>query len=306
MEKFAIAIHAGAQNMDKKKVNPDKDRAYRNGLETALQAGWEILAKRGSAVDAVEAAVRSMEENPLFNAGIGSSLTKDGDIEFDAAIMEGKGLQAGAIGGVHYIQYPISLARIVMDTSKHTFLSGTGAEEYALKYNLPFRAPEYFKTDEKEEALQEELALKNEHDTVGAVALDQNGNLAAATSTGGLTGQLKGRIGDSPILGGGTYANNEVCAVSCTGDGEVIMRGVLAHEVYALVKYGNEDIRNAAQKAIEVYDKNLQGDKGLIAIDPKGNVSLAFNTTMMKRAYRINNGEMVVALWKEDKDGISN
>lgn len=306
MRKFAIVIHGGAENMSKEEVSPEKEKAYRSGLEKALQAGWEILERGGNAVEAVEAAVRIMEDNPLFNAGKGSSLNEQGEVECDAAIMDGKELRAGAVGGVRYVQNPISLARIVMDNCKHTFLAGTGAEEYALKHDVPLKAPEYFKTAEKEKAWLEKLHPKNNHDTVGAVALDQEGNLAAATSTGGLSGQFKGRIGDSPILGGGTYANNHVCAVSCTGDGEVIIRGILAHEVYALAKYGKEKIQNAAQQATEVYSEHLQGDKGLIALDPEGNIGLAFNTTMMKRAYRVNHEEMVVALWKEDKDGITN
>ncbi|MFT2011262.1 isoaspartyl peptidase/L-asparaginase family protein [Pontibacter sp. 13R65] len=303
MKNYTIIIHAGAETIKPGELSAEKEKAYRKGLQQALEAGWQVLQQGGSAVDAVTAAVKSMEDEPHFNAGKGGSLTQRGETEFDAAIMDGETLKAGAVGGIRYLQNPITLAKVVMEKGEHVFITGTGAEEYALRFNLPFKTPDYFITEEKREAwldqLQETVA-PGEHDTVGAVALDQQGNLAVATSTGGLTNQMKGRIGDSPIIGGGTFADNEVCAVSCTGEGEVIMRGVLAHEVYALVKYGGFTLQEAAEKTIELHNDKLKGDKGLIALSPAGEVALAFNTGFMKRAYRIGNDEPVVALWEKE------
>ncbi|WP_187264132.1 isoaspartyl peptidase/L-asparaginase family protein [Pontibacter beigongshangensis] len=303
MNNFVIVIHAGAEKVKPGELPAEKEKAYRKALSQALQAGWEILRAGGSAVDAVAAAVQCMENEPLFNAGKGGSLTQRGETEFDAAIMDGRTLKAGAVGGIRFVQNPISLAKVVMEKCKHIFISGTGAEEYALRYDLPFKTPDYFITDEKRKAWLEKLQESETtegHDTVGAVALDQEGNLAVATSTGGLTNQQKGRIGDSPVIGGGTFADNEVCAVSCTGEGEVIMRGVLAHEVYALVKYAGNSLQQAAEKTIRLHNNKLQGDKGLIALSPAGEVAIAFNTGFMKRAYRIGSQEPVVALWEEE------
>lgn len=230
---WAIAIHGGAENKNREEISESKQAAYEQGLENALMAGWRILHGGGSAVAAVEAAVRSMENNPLFNAARGGSLSQDKSNEFDAAIMDGKTMQAGAVAGVKHVKHPITLAKTIMQQSKHVLLCATGAEKFAREHNLELKADPYFKTEEKEKALKE--AQKEEatfgNDTVGAVALDKEGNLAAATSTGGLVNQYPGRVGDSPIIGSGTYANNEVCAISCTGDGEGIMRANVAHEV---------------------------------------------------------------------------
>jgi beta-aspartyl-peptidase (threonine type) len=239
MSQYALVLHGGAVTMKPGELAPEEAANQRTGLREALEAGWLILHQGGSALDAVEAVVRSLEDNPHFNAGRGGSLTRQGETELDAAIMDGRTLQAGAVAGVKYVQHPISLARTVLERSPHVLLAGEGALELALEHGLPLAAPTYFQTEKTRqqwlELAQQKSAKLAGHDTVGAVALDQAGNLAVATSTGGLEGQAKGRVGDSPILGGGTYASNEACAVSCTGDGEVIMRGALAHEVYALV-----------------------------------------------------------------------
>jgi beta-aspartyl-peptidase (threonine type) len=311
MKKFAIAIHGGAESIKPQDLDKEKEQEFRKGIAAALQAGYEVLEKGGSAIDAVEAAVMSMEDNPIFNAGRGGSLTQRGEVEFDSAIMDGKTLRAGATGAIRYVKNPISLAKVIMQKCDHVLLVGTGAEEYALRQKLELMDPEYFVTPEKDKAWREEQQenLKKKHgkvpsiaDTVGAVAIDINGNLAAATSTGGLNDKQKGRVGDSPVIGGGTYANNEVCAVSCTGEGEVLMRGVVAHEVYAMLKYGGESLQTAAEKAIHLHDDKLQGDKGLIAMDTEGNAAFAFNTGFMKRGYWDADGEPFVALWEDESE----
>ncbi|WP_242927212.1 isoaspartyl peptidase/L-asparaginase family protein [Pontibacter vulgaris] len=312
MKKFAIAIHGGAESIKPSELDKEKEEKYREGLTVALQAGYKVLEKGGTAIDAVEAAVMTMEENPVFNAGRGSSLTQRGEVEFDAAIMDGKTLRAGATGATRYVKHPISLAKVILQKCDHALLIGTGAEEFALRQKLELMDPEYFVTPEKDQAWRDKQqeGLKKKHekmgsmaDTVGAVALDMDGNLAAATSTGGLTDKMKGRVGDSPIIGGGTYANNEVCAVSCTGEGEVIMRGVVAHEVYAMLKYAGESLQAAAEKALHLHDDLLQGDKGLIAMDTEGNAAFAYNTGFMKRGYQEAEGEPFIALWeKEDQN----
>ena len=290
MKKFAIAIHGGAETVKRDELNKEMEDAYRQGLSVALKEGYDVLEKGGSALDAVEAAVNSMERNPIFNAGRGASLTQRGETEFDAAIMDGNTLRVGAVGGVRYVQHPISLAKVILQKCKHCLLVGTGAEEFALANNLPLKDPEYFITPEKREAWldkQQEKAEKKTmpgsmSDTVGAVALDINGNLAAATSTGGLTDQMKGRVGDTPIIGGGTFANNGICAVSCTGEGEAIMRGALAHEVYAMMKYAGNSLQAATDKAIELHADKLQGDRGILSMDIAGRAAFGFNTGFMK------------------------
>ena len=304
MKKFTIAIHGGAESVKKGELDKEKEEKYREGIKNALKDGYDVLEKGGSALDAVEAAVKSMEDNPVFNAGRGGSLTKRGEVEFDAAVMDGKTLLTGATAGVRYVKNPVSLAKVILQRSDYAMLIGTGAEEYALRYRLELMDPEYFVTPEKDRAWREKQQeqLNAEHDTVGAIALDINGNLAVATSTGGLTDQLKGRVGDSPMIGGGTYANNEVCAVTCTGKGEVIIRGVLAHEVYALMKYAGNSVQAAAEKAVKLYDDKLQGDKGIVAMDPEGNIGFAFNTGFMKRGYWDADGEPYVALWEGEME----
>lgn len=304
MSTYAIVLHGGAVTMKPGELGPEEAAFQRQGLRQALQAGWEILHQGGPALAAVEAAVRTLEDNPHFNAGRGASLTRQGEAELDAAIMDGRTLQAGAVSGVRYVQNPVSLARTILEHSPHVFLTGEGALEFALEHGLPLVPPSYFQTEKARqqwlELAQQESATLAGHDTVGAVALDLAGNLAVATSTGGIEGQRKGRVGDSPVLGGGTYASNEACAVSCTGDGEVIMRGALAHEVYALAKYKNLPLAEACQAAVRLRDDELRGDKGIIALDPHGNVGLAFNTNVMRRAYRVGEAEPYVAIFRDE------
>jgi beta-aspartyl-peptidase (threonine type) len=304
MSNYAIVLHGGAVTMKPGELSPEEADKQREGLRQALHAGWQILHNGGTALDAVEATVRSLEDNEHFNAGRGSSLTLQGEVEMDAAIMDGRTLQAGAVNGVKYVQNPISLARAVMERCPHVYLSGAGAIELALECHLPLEGPSYFLTEKTKqqwlEIAQQDTTVLSGHDTVGAVALDQAGNLAVATSTGGIEGQRKGRVGDSPVLGGGTYASNEACAVSCTGDGEVILRGALAHEVYALVKYKGLPLAEACQAALQLRDEDLRGDKGFIAIDPQGNIALEFNTNVMRRAYRVGEEEPFVAIYRDE------
>jgi beta-aspartyl-peptidase (threonine type) len=304
MSKFAIVIHAGAETLNPEEVSPEKEKQFKEGLQQALKAGYEVLEKGGSAVDAVEAAVKSMEKFPLFNAARGANLNKQGETAFDAAIMDGETLKAGAVCSTRYVKHPVSLAHAVMQESEHVLLAAEGAEEFAMSRGLEMEEPSYFITEEKEKEWKEEVEeqLTEQHDTVGAVAVDKDGNVAAATSTGGLTFQDKGRVGDSPIIGGGTYAHNGYCAVSCTGEGEPIMRGALAHEVYAMVKYAGQSLQDACSNATKVDDSKLKGDKGVIAVSPAGEDAFAFNTNQMKRGYRIQGGEPVVAVWKDESD----
>ncbi|MCA8830441.1 isoaspartyl peptidase/L-asparaginase family protein [Hymenobacter pini] len=306
MKTYAIVIHGGAVTMDPSELTPEDEQAQREGLAAALQAGWEVLHRGGAALDAVEAAVRSLEDNEHFNAGRGCSLNKQGEVQMDAAIMDGRTLRAGAVDTVRYVKNPISLARRVLEKCPHVYMSSDGALEFALQHGEQIEAVHYFETDKarKEwlEIMQDEEKTPQK-DTVGAVALDQDGNLAVATSTGGIEGQLKGRVGDSPVLGGGTYAANEACAVSCTGDGEVILRGALAHEVYALVKYKGLTAPEACREALHLREADLKGDKGFIAIDKDGNVALETNCNIMRRAYRVGEAEPFVAIWRDETPG---
>ncbi|WP_400190998.1 isoaspartyl peptidase/L-asparaginase family protein [Hymenobacter sp. B81] len=307
MGKPVLVIHGGAVNTDPSTIPPEKEEKLRQGLHQALLAGSEILLRGGSALDAVEAAVQSLENHELFNAGRGGMLNLNGEVETEASIMDGLSLRGGAVSGLKLIKNPVRLARMVMEKCKHSFLTAEGAHEFALAQGLTLQDPSYFKTDEQHQEwldiLQEaQVEHANKHDTVGAVALDQYGNLAMATSTGGIEGKLRGRVGDSCIFGGGGYANNEVCAVSTTGDGEIIMLAGVAHEVYALRKYKKFSIAKAAQAAVEVYADKLQGDRGIIAVDPDGNVAIESNTNVMRCAYRVGDEEPFVAIWKEEVD----
>ena len=298
---FAIVIHGGAEDKTREDIGPEKEAAYREGLNNALMAGWHILNEGGTALDAVEAAVRSLEDNALFNASKGGALTIDGKHQFDAAIMDGKTLKAGSVAGVEQVKNPITLARTIMEKTEHVMIGGEGAKKFAQEQGLALEPDNYFTTPEKVEDLEKEKKEKagKSKDTVGAVALDKHGNLAAATSTGGLTGQYNGRIGDSPIIGAGTYANNEVCAVSCTGDGESIIRATVAHEVYALIKYQNLSVTEASQKAIKMYKDKIEKDKNLIAITPQGDIALAYETQLMFRGYRQGTDEPFIAIWED-------
>jgi beta-aspartyl-peptidase (threonine type) len=305
MGKCVLIIHGGAVNTDPSTIPPEKEEKLKQGLKQALMAGAEILQRGGVALDAVEAAVKSLEDNPLFNAGRGGMFNINGEVETEASIMDGATLRGGAVSGLKLVRNPVSLARTVMEKCKHSFLTAEGAQEFALSQGLQLQDPNYFKTDAQREEWMEiiqeaEVEHANKKDTVGAVALDQHGNLAMATSTGGIEGKLRGRVGDSCIFGGGGYANNEVCAVSTTGDGEIIMLAGVAHEVYALRKYKKMSIDRAARTAVEVYADKLAGDRGIIAVDPEGNFAIESNTNVMRCAYQVDDEEPFVAVWKEE------
>jgi len=304
--KFAIAIHGGAGTISPDKITPEIERDLRAGLEESLEAGHAILRNGGSSLDAVVAAVRVLEDDPLFNAGRGAVFTSAGTHEMDAAVMEGKTLAAGAVGCVKRIKNPILLARAVMENSPHILFVDEGAEAFAREMGLEFADPNYFHTDQRWQALERirqaqakagELSDQDRHGTVGAVALDQSGNLAAATSTGGYTNKRPGRIGDTPLVGAGTYANNRTCAVSATGDGEFFIRAVAAHDVSALMEYRGLKLADAARAVIDKVG-DLGGTGGLIAIDREGNIALPFHTTGMYRGSVDVAGKRFVGIYK--------
>jgi len=312
-KKIGLAIHGGAGTIERSTMTPEKEREYRAGLERALTAGYEILKRGGSSLDATEAAVRVLEDDPHFNAGRGSVFTSAGTNEMDASIMDGKTLKAGAVGSVQHIKNPINLARLVMETSPHVMLDCAGAEAFAKANGIELVDQKYFFTQQRWDDLQKMKAAEknrasgdgtsffitnqNRHGTVGAVALDKDGNLAAATSTGGTTNKMPGRIGDTPVIGAGTYANNQTCAVSCTGDGEYFIRVAAAHEVSALMQHRGIKLQEAAQTALDAV-KQLGGTGGLIAIDKNGEIASPFNTTGMYRGYVDPKGKFVVEIYK--------
>ena len=312
-KKIGLAIHGGAGTIERSNMTPECEREYRAGLQRALTAGFEILRRGGSSLDATEAAVRVLEDDPHFNAGKGSVFTSAGTNEMDAAIMDGKTLAAGAVASLKHIKNPISLARLVMEKSGHVMMDGEGAEMFAQENGVDLVGQKYFFTQERWDALQKiKTAEKNRtsgvgkaflitdqdrHGTVGAVALDQNGNLAAATSTGGTTNKRPGRIGDTPVIGAGTYANNPACAVSATGDGEYFIRATVGRDVSALMEYRGMALKEAAEAALGKVAK-LGGTGGLIAIDHQGNMTLPFNTAGMYRGYVDPNGKFVIEIYK--------
>src|SRR5881392_3208264 len=307
-KKIGLAIHGGAGTIERSNMTPEREREYRAGLQRALTAGYEILKRGGSSLDATEAAVRTLEDDPHFNAGKGSVFTSAGTNELDAAIMDGKTLAAGAVASLKHIKSPINLARLVMEKSGHVMMDSEGAEAFAKENGIELVDQKYFFTQDRWDALQKIKAAEksrtsgegtsfliteqDRHGTVGAVALDRNGNLAAATSTGGTTNKMPGRIGDTPVIGAGTYANNQTCAVSCTGDGEYFIRAVAAHEVSALMQCRRLKLQEATQMALDGV-KKLGGSGGLIAIDKNGAVALPFNTNGMYRGYVDPNGRFV-------------
>jgi len=311
-KRIGMAIHGGAGTIDRAKMTPQIEEDLRAGLHRALTAGHEILKDGGTSLDAVVASVRALEDNPLFNAGKGAVFTSGGGHEMDAAIMDGKTLKAGAVGGLEHVKNPISLARAVMEHSRHVMLVGEGAELFAQQMGLELVEQEYFYTEERWHALQrvqkaeaDALASGKEaiisdqdrHGTVGAIALDQAGNLAAATSTGGNTNKRPGRLGDTPIIGAGSYANNRTCAVSATGDGEYFIRLVAGHELSALMDHCSMSLEEAARAVVgKVTD--LGGTGGLIAIDKEGNISLPFNTAGMYRGYVDSTGQTVIKIYE--------
>jgi beta-aspartyl-peptidase (threonine type) len=308
-KKFALAVHGGAGTIERDKMTADKEREYRSGLEKALRAGYDVLNTGGSSLDATEAAVRALEDDPHFNAGKGAVFTSAGTNELDAAIMDGRTLKAGTVAVLRHIKNPVELARLVMEKSPHVMLSGEGAEKFATENGVRLVDQKYFFTQERWDALQKmKAAEKNRqarviitdqdrHGTVGAVALDQNGNLAAATSTGGTTNKRPGRVGDSPIIGGGTYANNATCAVSATGDGEYFIRATVAHDISAMMEYRGVKLSEAAQTVLDKVAK-LGGTGGLIAVDREGNIALPFNTSGMYRGHIDPNGKFVIEIYR--------
>lgn len=288
---IAIAIHGGAGTITRDQMTSSREQAYRAALSAAVEAGHRILADGGSSLDAVTEAVRLLEDSPLFNAGKGAVFTHDGRNELDAAIMDGATLNAGAVAGLHHVRNPIRLARAVMDESPHVFMVGDGAEEFALEQGITLVPRGYFYTEERWQKLQDAreaeraaLPQPDKFGTVGAVALDRAGNLAAATSTGGLTNKRYGRIGDVPVIGAGTYANNAACAISATGDGEYFIRSVVAHDIAALMMYAGKTLEQAAQEVVGAKLVELGGGGGVIGVDRAGNVSMVLNTPGMYRA----------------------
>jgi L-asparaginase / beta-aspartyl-peptidase len=301
---YAIAIHGGAGAAPRAALGGEREQRYRRGLETALDAGCAILEQGGSSLDAVTASVRLLEDDPQFNAGHGAALTRDGAAELDAAIMEGRSLRAGAVASVRHVKNPVELARRVMEKSRHVLLVGAGAEEFALEEQFVLVPNAYFRTAERIEQLESEQRGQRVSDlvppaprgTVGAVARDAAGNLAAATSTGGLTNKCPGRVGDSPIIGAGTYAKNGVCAVSATGHGESFIRAVAAHHVCAAVEYRGLTLAQAVAELLQML-KPLGGDGGLIAVSASGEVVMQFNTEGMFRAARDARGQREIAIY---------
>ncbi|MBP7416013.1 MAG: isoaspartyl peptidase/L-asparaginase [Pyrinomonadaceae bacterium] len=328
---IALAIHGGAGTILRSQMTPALEAEYRGGLETALKIGWEILERGGSSLDAVEATVCSLEDFPLFNAGRGSVFTHEGKQEMDACIMDGHNLKAGAVAFVKNIRNPVSLARLVMERTEHVLLAGDGANQFAEQIGVATEPDEYFFTEHRWLQLQEAIAdgrVQLDHadkvsshksqassedldeqgletldlghgtkalGTVGAVACDANGHLAAATSTGGMTNKKFGRVGDTPLVGLGNYAD-ETCAVSCTGHGEYFMLGVTAYDVAARIKYKGLSLEDAARETIDHLTK-INGEGGLIAVDPNGNVTLPFNSDGMYRGFITAENQMSIAIF---------
>ncbi len=306
--KYVLVIHGGAGTLNKSQFTPALEAKYKSGLDSALQVGNAILEKGGNALDAVEATVKVLENNPLFNAGKGAVFTNEGVNELDAAIMDGKTLAAGSIAGVRTIKNPITAARAVMEKSEHVLLSGRGAEAFAAAQGIEMVDPPYFYTPERWKGLQrakqrdsldalkkagqtayavelDEQRRKDKYGTVGAVALDMHGNLAAATSTGGMTNKKWGRIGDAPIIGSGTYANNNTVAISCTGWGEFFLRLVMAKSISDRMEFGGQSLALASETLVMKELPALGGDGGLIAVDKNGNIALPFCTEGMYRGF---------------------
>lgn len=292
---YALVIHGGAGTILKSEMGSETEAQYMEALNRALDLGEEILKQGGSALDAVEASVRFMEDSPLFNAGKGAVFNQAGENEMDASVMDGATLAAGAVAAVKTIRNPVSAARKVMEASPHVLLGGEGAEAFAAGQGLEIVDPSYFFTQRRYDA----LLKSRQHGTVGAVALDRQGNLAAATSTGGKTGKMRGRIGDSPIIGAGTYADNASCAVSGTGDGEFFIRNVVAYDIAALVKYRHLPLEQACRQVI--FDKlgGMNAGGGVIALGKNGSIAMVFNTEGMYRGYALPGGTREVKIYKD-------
>ncbi len=316
MQPFSIAIHGGAGTILKEDMTPDLEIAYMNALSDALKAGYAVLEQDGTSINAVKAAIVVLEDNLLFNAGRGAVFTKKGVQEMDAAIMDGKTLNAGAVAGVRNVRNPIELAEEVMLNSNHVFLSGKGANDFAIKQGIKLEPDEYFfsqfrydqwkvlrdsdnySLDHTHQGL-EELMKDKKFGTVGAVACDAFGNIAAATSTGGMTNKKYGRIGDSPLIGAGTYANNKTCAISCTGHGEPFIRAVAAYDVSCLMEYKGMNLQQAMNEVVNVKLLKMDGEGGMIGVDALGNAAMIFNSAGMYRAMQNSKGEHVIGIYKD-------
>ncbi|WP_223551751.1 isoaspartyl peptidase/L-asparaginase family protein [Aestuariivivens sp. NBU2969] len=315
-KEFAIVIHGGAGTIFKKNITSEMEEEYHKKLEEAISIGYNILKDGGTSLDAVEKTITVLEDSPLFNAGKGAVFTHEGINEHDASIMNGKTLNAGASAGTTTVKNPISLARAIMENSPHVMLSGNGAEVFAKEHGLTIVDPSYFYTEKRFKSLQrildkekaelghdtkvslyDEAIKDSKYGTVGCVALDKHGNLAAGTSTGGMTNKRWGRIGDSPIIGAGTYANNNTCAVSSTGWGEFFIRGMVAYDVSALMEYKGLSLAEASKDVIQNKLTRLGGTGGIIALDKNGNISMEFNTVGMYRASMNDKGELYIGIY---------
>jgi beta-aspartyl-peptidase (threonine type) len=314
MGKHAIAIHGGAGTILRSGLTPELEAAYKNALKEAIELGDKILAQGGCALDAVTQAVVLLENNELFNAGKGSVFNHEGKHEMDAAIMDGKTLMAGAVSGIKNIKNPILVAKNVMEKSEHVFLANNGAADFAIQMNLEMAPDDYFFVEHRYEqykkakeegqvVLDHTMPAEPDSDkkfgTVGAVALDNNGDIAAATSTGGMTNKKWGRVGDTPIIGAGTYANNKTCAISCTGHGEYFIRSVVAYDISCLIEYAGLTLKEACDKVVNEKLVKLGGEGGLIAIDTKGNIEMPFNSEGMYRAMKRAGEQAFVAIYRD-------
>lgn len=331
-DKITIVLHGGAGTISRENMTAEQEKAYKLGLQSALDQGYSVLQQGGSSIDAVKAAIVCLENNPLFNAGKGAVFTNEGKNELDASLMDGSNRKAGAVAGVTNVKNPILAAEAVMSKSSHVMMSGAGAEKFAKSQGLEIVNPSYFFTEKRYQGLlkakaQERIQLDhteeskqhikkspktgyqttsdliftegNKFGTVGCVALDQFGNLAAGTSTGGMTNKRYGRIGDAPIIGAGTYADNETCAVSATGHGEFFIRNVVAYDISALMKYKGLTVQEAAEEVVMHKLVQQGGDGGVIALDKHGNISMPFNTSGMYRAFKNGTGKSEILIYKD-------
>lgn len=304
-QKYAIVIHGGAGVMSKSRMNDERQAEYKKVLNEALEVGEELLKKGATATDVVVEVIQVMENSPLFNAGKGAVFTNEGKNELDASIMEGNTLNAGAVAGVRDVKNPIEAAREVMYNSEHVFLSGKGASEFAKQQGLEMVGNKYFFTESRYESLKQlqkrerERTKKDNMGTVGCAVLDTHGNLCAGTSTGGMTNKKFGRIGDAPVIGAGTYANNNTCAISCTGHGEYYIRLGFARDISALMEYKNLTVTEACSEEIKKLSE-LDGTGGVIAVDANGNIAMEFNTTGMFRGFIKSTGEKEIAIFREN------
>ena len=311
MKKIAIVVHGGAGSDSpfiKKNI-----KAYKDGLEKAVEAAHSFLKENGKAVDAVEAAIRVLENNPLFNAGRGSAINAKGEVEMDACIMDGASKKSGAVSIIKNVKNPITVAKAVMLSTNYKYLGALGALDFAKKKNMELEPDSYFitehqfdeytakrnKANDSDRDVAEEEINHRMHGTVGAVALDSDGNIAAGTSTGGASYCKEGRISDSSMVGIGTYAHNQTCAISCTGDGEYIMEGVIAHSISALMAYNQKSVAAACKEVINIENKRVKGDLGVIAIDRKGNIAIEFNSERMHRAWKKGNEKTITKIYKD-------